>query len=476
MWSYCSKSGPRERRLGEASSASSVAAVSPGRSGVGASGWRARRAGDHVARAVVGEEAGRDRADLLAVPEAAQHAAVGDLADHRVVQLPAVAHGLDGLEEAGAHDRNHPLLALGDHDLPGLHAVLAARNAVEVHLDADLAGHLGEGGGETGGAAVLQRGDEAALGELHRDLDQLLAEERVADLDGRALIGVGIAELGRGQHRGTADAVAAGRRAEEDEQVALARRLRAHQPLDREETDAHRVDETVLAVRLVEGGVAADGGHADAVAVVADAGDGAVDLPAGLAEAQAVEQRHRACAHGDHVAQDAADPRCGALERLDGARVIVALDLERHGEAVAEVEHAGVLAGALQHAGALRRQPLEQRRRVLVAAVLGPEQAEDGQLEVVGLTLQQLLDARELSVCQTEGTMDRLFNGGSQNTSLARGPDGPSGRSLTRMSGHDRAGLRSAVDASLPGPVLILGGVALGSGVWQPGRRRMIGA
>ncbi len=72
--------------------------------------------------------------------------------------------------------------------------------------------------------------------------------------------------------------------------------------------------------------------------------------------------------------------------------------------------------------------------------------------------------------------MDRLFNGGSQNTSLARGPDGPSGRSLTRMSGHDRAGLRSAVDASLPGPVLILGGVALGSGVWQPGRRRMIGA
>ena len=44
--------------------------------------------------------------------------------------------------------------------------------------------------------------------------------------------------------------------------------------------------------------------------------------------------------------------------------------------------------------GAAARQPLQEQRRVLVAAVLGPEQREDGELEVVRLALEQLLDTR----------------------------------------------------------------------------------
>jgi len=46
---------------------------------------------------------------------------------------------------------------------------------------------------------------------------------------------------------------------------------------------------------------------------------------------------------------------------------------------------------------------------VLVAAVLGPEQREDGELEVVRVAAEQLLDTRELPVGETEGTMKRLF-------------------------------------------------------------------
>ena len=75
------------------------------------------------------------------------------------------------------------------------------------------------------------------------------------------------------------------------------------------------------------------------------------------AEPQAVEQRSRAGAHCDDVAQDPADARRGALERLDGRGVVVRLDLEGDGEAVPEVEDAGVLAGALQHALAGGREP-----------------------------------------------------------------------------------------------------------------------
>jgi hypothetical protein len=89
--------------------------------------------------------------------------------------------------------------------------------------------------------------------------------------------------------------------------------------------------------------------------------------------------------------------------------MIVALHLERHGLAAAEVEDAGVLARPLQNSLAGRRQALQQQRRVLVAAVLRPEEREDRELEVVRLALQQLLDTGELPVRQTEGAVERLF-------------------------------------------------------------------
>ena len=138
-------------------------------------------------------------------------------------------------------------------------------------------------------------------------------------------------------------------------------------------------------VGRVEDGLAADGRDPGRVAVGADPGDGAVEVVVGRAEAQPVEQRDRPRAHRDDVAQDPADPGRGALERLDRRGVVVALDLERDRLAVAEVEHARVLARPLQHALARGRKPLQQPRRVLVAAVLRPEQREDGELEVVRL-------------------------------------------------------------------------------------------
>jgi hypothetical protein len=51
---------------------------------------------------------------------------------------------------------------------------------------------------------------------------------------------------------------------------------------------------------------------------------------------------------------------------------------------------------------------------VLVAAVLRPEQREDGELEVVRLAAQELLDSVELPVGEPEGAMERLFRDGRQ--------------------------------------------------------------
>jgi hypothetical protein len=51
---------------------------------------------------------------------------------------------------------------------------------------------------------------------------------------------------------------------------------------------------------------------------------------------------------------------------------------------------------------------------VLVAAVLGPEEREDGELEVVREPPEQGRDALVLPVRQAESTMERLFRDAAQ--------------------------------------------------------------
>ena len=82
---------------------------------------------------------------------------------------------------------------------------------------------------------------------------------------------------------------------------------------------------------------------------MADPGHRTLEVPVGAAEAQAVEQRDRPRAHCDDVAKDPADAGRGPLERLDGGGVVVRLGLERDGDPAAEIDHARVLARALQH-------------------------------------------------------------------------------------------------------------------------------
>jgi hypothetical protein len=104
--------------------------------------------------------------------------------------------------------------------------------------------------------------------------------------------------------------------------------------------------------------------------------------------------------------------------------MVVRLDLERHSLALAEIDHAGVLTGPLENPFACRRQPLEQRRRVLVAAVLGPEQREDGELEVVRLAFEKTPDPLELPVRQSERAVQRLFRNLRQRASVSAASDG----------------------------------------------------
>ena len=89
--------------------------------------------------------------------------------------------------------------------------------------------------------------------------------ERVADLHRRAFRFRAFLEPCRREHAGAADAVSAGRRAEQHREVVGTFGLGEHEPLDREQAEAQHVDERVVAVAVVEHHLASDGGHADAL-------------------------------------------------------------------------------------------------------------------------------------------------------------------------------------------------------------------
>jgi len=158
---------------------------------------------------------------------------------------------------------------------------------------------------------------------------------------------------------------------------------------------------------------------------VSDALDGALELEARLAEAKPVEQRHRARSHRDDVAQDPADAGRRPLERLDRGGVVVALDLEDDRLAVTEIDHARVLAGALEDALARSGQTPQEKRGVLVAAMLRPEQREDRELEAIRVAAEQLADTLQLPVGQPEGPVERLFRDRRQSLESSWGTRRP---------------------------------------------------
>jgi hypothetical protein len=94
----------------------------------------------------------------------------------------------------------------------------------------------------------------------------------------------------------------------------------------------------------------------------------------------------------------------------------MALDLEHHRLAVPEIEDARVLAWALQDTLPLARESPQEERRVLVAAVLRPEEGEDGELEVVRVAAEERPDTVELPVREAERAMERLFDSATQRT------------------------------------------------------------
>ena len=435
------------QRFGDATSRSSVSRSS---SPVAGRGERLGAVGLEVVlpvrpgeRPVVGRAVVRDRPrgyvdDALAVPVDLQPAGLGDLADHGRVDVPLLADREERLDVVGLDDGHHPLLRLAHQDLLGSEGRVPQRHQVELDLHAAVAGtgQLGGGAGQPGAAEVLDAGDQPGGEDLEGALDEQLLHERVADLDARPLRRAALVErLGR-QHRDAADAVAAGLGAVEDDLVADTGGLGQVQVLVPQHADAQRVDERVAEVGLVEDRLATDVGQAEAVAVATDAGHDPRQHPVRVgsvqrAEPERVHHRDRPGAHGEDVADDAADAGRGALVGLDVRRVVVRLDLERDGVALADVDDAGVLADAGEHLPDRRLlgdlgELLEVHLGRLVGAVLAPHHGVHRQLRAGRSATEDLADLLVLVGLQAE-LRPRLFVGGvlgSDGDGVERGDAG----------------------------------------------------
>jgi hypothetical protein len=107
---------------------------------------------------------------------------------------------------------------------------------------------------------------------------------------------------------------------------------------------------------------------------------------------------------------------------------------------------------------------------MLVAAVLRPEEGEDGQLEVVRVAAHQLPDAIQLRVGETQSAVERLFGDRAQGASLSAAGDGP-GRSPRHRADRPATPPGGTCPGTVPGRVRR--GPVLGSARrTAPGARR----
>ena len=375
--------------------------------------WRAvghREVGGHPAlRPAVVEEGGVEvEHDRPAVAHD-QPAVTGEGAEVGELDTMAVAAGLQLGETRRRHGEDHPLLGLGQPDLPRRQARVLERDGRQLDVGAGALGHLPDRRRQAAGTAVGDRCPQVVGAGEH--VDQQLLGDGVTDLHAGAGDGAG-----GGVHRGAgercpADAVAAGASAEDDDPVAGGRAGRKGTVGG--DTEAAAEDQRVRREAGVVEDRSGDRRQPDLVAVVGHAVDHAVadagrmqgpvwqlvERQVGRTEAQHVGDGDGPVSGAHHVPDHTSDTRVGAAERLDRGGVVVGLGLEGDGRALAERHDAGVADERRAHERSgdrVRRlaQLGQQRRHLgavidgdrgterLVRAVLAPRLGQGLQLDV----------------------------------------------------------------------------------------------
>ena len=409
--SYCSNTGRREAMLARAQQREQDLAAGRRRSSA-RGGRRVERRGrlgrrEVVERAVVDER----RAPACRRPaspplEHAQAAAVGDLADRasrctsHFSQTASTSSTRVGLDDA-----QHPLLRLGDHDLERLHARLAQRHAVDVDVEPDArpwSPSPTEDEVRPGGAEVLQRDEQPAVEQLQRS-----TRAASSPRTGRRSAPSGAwRRRPRRARRWPAPRRRRSRRGRSARRTARATLpdagggARGSAGRARASPSAHRVDQAVLLVGTLEVDLAADRRHADRVAVVADAGDRALEQVArarGLSSSPKRSESSTAIGRAPTAKTSRRMPPTPVAAPWNGSTALGWL-CDSTLNAIARPPPTSTAPafspGPISTCGPSVGSWPQQLLRVLVGAVLGPHQREHRQLDVVRLAAELLDDQR----------------------------------------------------------------------------------
>ena len=158
-------------------------------------------------------------------------------------------------------------------------------NFGEIDFDAGAAArsHFAGGAGETGCAHILNGDDGAGVHGFEAGFEKKFFDEGIADLHVGALLLRLFGEFGGGEQRGAVNAVASGFCADVDHRIAGAFGFGEEDVFTAGDAEGQRIDEGILRVAGFEDDFAADGGNAEAIAVVGDAADHAIEDAAILA-------------------------------------------------------------------------------------------------------------------------------------------------------------------------------------------------
>ncbi len=322
-----------------------------------------------VKRGIIGERGVGDFRDYFAV---LQHSH-GGLSDHAPdgdgVESPLLEDAEHFVLAASFGHQQHALLRFAQHDFVRRHRGLALGHKIELNFQPHTAppAHLAGRAGEPRRSHVLNADNRAGLHGFQAGFEQQFFQKGVADLHVRPLGLRLFAEL-FARHGGAVDAIPAGLGADVDHRIAFPGGPGVEDLVAAHQSQRKRVDQRISRVAAFELHLAADIRHAEAVSVGCDAAHHAFQhgvvlvqrgpIETGLrrdrAEAQRIHDGDGARAHGKDVTQDAANPSGRALEGLDERRMIVRLDFEGAGPAIADVNDTGVLPGPLHHATAVR--------------------------------------------------------------------------------------------------------------------------
>src|ERR1700674_5778799 len=343
----------------------------------------------------------------------------GDPADFHRIQSPLLEDAEDVFFAALLRDQQHALLRLAEHDLVRCHASFALRDAVELDFNTGAAprAHLTGRAGQAGGAHVLYSNDRARLHRFQAGFEQQFFEEWVPNLNVRPLRFRAFAKL-LARHRGAVNTVASRLGAHINYGISLARCAPIKNLVAANQAESERIHQRIAGVARLELHLAAKVRDTETVAIRSDARDDALHNRVILvnfrlrrdsrprrssraqlgicrngSKPQRVHHRHRPRAHGENIAQNSADARGRSLKWFDERRMIMRLDFECAGPAVADVNDSGILPRPLHHQLAAGRQALQVNARRLIRTVLAPHHAEDAKFGPRGLaSAEQLLD------------------------------------------------------------------------------------